>query len=376
MMEECIDIGIVTNIPSPYRIPLFNSIAGFEDVNLTVYFMDVTEKNRSWKVSPEEWQFNYEILEGSSLYSSVLDRSIAVNWGVIDRFREACHDVIVISGYNHTTGWLALVYSKFSGTPVVPWSGTWDESIRLDNPIVNTIRQAYTHSGQAWLAYGSRAATALSSWGADKNRIFEMTNTVDVEWFSEQSKKVSRQGNVDNFELLYCGQLIKRKNVRTVIQALSRVSIDEVVFRVIGDGPEETMIRNQADQSDVEVVFEGFVQRDELYRYYTNSDALVLPSTEEVWGLVVNEALACGTPALVSKMCGCAPDLIRDNFNGNTFDPDSPKHLASLLEDIITGQKKYAKRPEIRQDALDRFNIENSAISFVAACRTAIKFST
>jgi glycosyltransferase involved in cell wall biosynthesis len=100
----------------------------------------------------------------------------------------------------------------------------------------------------------------------------------------------------------------------------------------------------------------------------------VLSSTEEVWGLVVNEALACGTPTLVSNMCGCAPDLIRKGFNGSVFDPAAPEQLASLLKSLISGKTQYADRIEIRQDAINRFSIGESADAFVTACRTAIGF--
>lgn len=370
MMAPNINIGFVTNIPSPYRIPLFNDIAGRDEVNLTVYFMDVTEKNRSWEVAPMEWEFDHVFLDGSTWYSDVLDRSVAVNWGVIPRFRKRSHDVIVVGGYNHTTCWVTLAYSKFSGTPVVPWNGTWSGSIRLDNPLVNTLRQAFARSGQAWIAYGSRAATALSSWGADENRIFEAMNTVDIAQFAEQSKQVSHQDGGDEFELLYCGQLIERKNVETVISALSTISANDISLRIIGDGPEEKTLRRQADEADIQVTFEGFVPRDELYRYYTRADVLVLPSTEEVWGLVVNEALACGTPALVSTKCGCAPDLIREGFNGNTFDP-APKPLADAISDLREGAIEYADADKICQDALNRFSIKRSADAFVSACQTA-----
>lgn len=371
-MVSIVNIGLVTNIPSPYRIPLFNAIAGRDDVELTVYFMDVTEKNRSWAVAPEKWEFDHVFLDGSTWYSNILDRSVAVNWGVISHFREASHDVIVVGGYNHTTCWVSLAYSKLSGTPVVPWNGTWSGSIRLDNPLVNTLRQAFARSGQAWIAYGSRAAAALSSWGANEKRILEATNTVDVARFAEQSKQVSRQDSGDEFELLYCGQLIGRKNIETVISALSTISADNVSLRVVGDGPEENTLQRQADEADVQVTFEGFVRRSELYQYYTRANALVLPSTEEVWGLVVNEALACGTPTLVSDMCGCAPDLIQKGFNGSIFDPRAPKELARLLKSLISGDTQYAEEAEIRQDTLNRFNIEKSAGVFATACYTAV----
>ena len=75
----------------------------------------------------------------------------------------------------------------------------------------------------------------------------------------------------------------------------------------------------------------GFKQYRELPAYYGLAGAFVLASTEEQWGLVVNEAMASGLPVVVSDRCGCAPDLVREGETGFTFDPSGPAELAALL---------------------------------------------
>ncbi|QAU12204.1 glycosyltransferase family 1 protein [Halorubrum sp. BOL3-1] len=371
-MANSIDIGIVTNIPSPYRIPLFNSIARRDNISLTIYFMDVTEKNRSWTVSPEEWEFEYVFLDGSTWYSSILDRSISVSWGVIPRFRKASHDVIVVGGYNHTTCWITFAYSKFSGTPVVPWSGAWSGSIRINNSVMNTVRQMFTQLGQAWIAYGSQSASALSSWGADESRTHIGINTVSVEEFKRAAESYSHESAEDRFTLLYVGQLIARKNVELVLDALEPIPKSDIQFIVVGDGPRESFLRNQADTLGNSVEFKGFVERDQLYSYYTEADAFILPSRNEVWGLVVNEALACGTPAIVSDQCGCAPDLIREGFNGSVFESDEQDNLTETLEELVTGSQTFAPPRQIRKDATQRFDIGTSVDGFIRACQDAV----
>ncbi|MDB9249149.1 glycosyltransferase [Halorubrum ezzemoulense] len=371
-MASSIKIGIVTNIPSPYRIPLFNSIAERNNVSLTVYFMDVTEKNRSWSVSPAEWEFEYVFLDGSTWYSSILDRSISVNWGVVPRFRKASHDVIVVGGYNHTTCWITFAYSKFSGTPVVPWSGAWSGSIRINNLVMNMVRQKFTQLGQAWIAYGSRSASALSSWGADESRTHIGINTVSVEKFRGAAESYSHELAEDKFTLLYVGQLIARKNVELVLDALESIPKSDIQFIVVGDGPRESYLRSRADTLENSVEFKGFVERDQLYSYYTEADAFILPSKNEVWGLVVNEALACGTPVLVSDQCGCAPDLIREGFNGSIFQPDEQDNLMETLEELVAGSQTFASPGQIRKDAVQRFDIDASVDGFIRACRDAV----
>jgi glycosyltransferase involved in cell wall biosynthesis len=75
----------------------------------------------------------------------------------------------------------------------------------------------------------------------------------------------------------------------------------------------------------------GFKQYDELPAYYAFADLFVHASRVEQWGLVVNEAMACGLPVVVSRRCGCVPELVREGVNGYSFDPDYPDQLAELL---------------------------------------------
>jgi glycosyltransferase involved in cell wall biosynthesis len=82
------------------------------------------------------------------------------------------------------------------------------------------------------------------------------------------------------------------------------------------------------------VVLPGFIQYDALPAYYGLAGAFVHASTTEQWGLVVNEAMASGLPVIVSKRCGCVPDLVQDGVNGFSFDPYDVEALASLMQRV------------------------------------------
>jgi glycosyltransferase involved in cell wall biosynthesis len=73
---------------------------------------------------------------------------------------------------------------------------------------------------------------------------------------------------------------------------------------------------------------------DDLPSFYGLAEAFVLPSESEEWGLVVNEAMACGVPVVVSSKCGCAPDLVRPGVNGFQFNYDNPEELAMRMIEI------------------------------------------
>jgi glycosyltransferase involved in cell wall biosynthesis len=79
--------------------------------------------------------------------------------------------------------------------------------------------------------------------------------------------------------------------------------------------------------------------------YYAAADVLVLPSESETWGLVVNEAMACGLPAIVSADAGCVPDLIDEGLTGFTFSSGNVAQLAMRMEEVaMTGSESMRER--------------------------------
>jgi glycosyltransferase involved in cell wall biosynthesis len=100
---------------------------------------------------------------------------------------------------------------------------------------------------------------------------------------------------------------------------------------LVGTGPMEAELRRYAKNSGLPATFAGFVNQRRLADFYASADLLVLPSASETWGLVVNEAFACGLPAIVSDRVGCAPDMIR-NATGRVFPVGDAERLADIIE--------------------------------------------
>jgi glycosyltransferase involved in cell wall biosynthesis len=137
---------------------------------------------------------------------------------------------------------------------------------------------------------------------------------------------------------LFVGRLAREKNVECLLQAMAMYQVltsSPWGLRIVGDGPERSKLETLGRLLGVkDVEFVGTKQYSEIGGVYRGAGALVLPSTREPWGLVVNEALACGLPVLVSQACGCVPDLVRHGECGFTFDPKQPRELAMRMLDI------------------------------------------
>lgn len=354
------DVVFIKNTPAPYRIPLLNQLAAMPDYDLSVLFITESKEHREWSVNPEEFEFEYQVHGWHPFCKSVAAYLLANR-----------PDAILIGGYDTLAAWIGAVYGTLTRTPYIPVVGTWEESIVRDGGVADVLRSCFIKSGSACVAYGSKSKRLLSSYGIKECQLFSAINTVDVETFAEQSRSVKEEESNDVFKVLYCGQLISRKNVGTLIQAVEIADAD-IQLTIVGEGDLRPELEADAAVLDNEVQFTGFVPREELHKYYVSADLLVLPSLREVWGLVVNEALACGTPAIVSIKCGCTADVIRDGFNGERFDPQDTGELARLLSQYATGVESFASSEEIQQDAISRLSIENEVVAFDAAIRAVL----
>ena len=134
--------------------------------------------------------------------------------------------------------------------------------------------------------------------------------------------------------------------------AMPNSSASEFLVPVyVGSGALESDLRLHADFLGVKTVFAGFKNQTELPACYAAADVLVLPSEgRETWGLVVNEAMACGLPAVVSDAVGCAPDLIEEGETGFTYPMGDISVLAGCL--LRIAQMKAAHHnwgPELKE---------------------------
>jgi glycosyltransferase involved in cell wall biosynthesis len=104
---------------------------------------------------------------------------------------------------------------------------------------------------------------------------------------------------------------------------------------ICGAGPDEEKLRghimDMPEQIREKILLYGYMKQPDIIDFYSCASCLVLPSWYETWGLVVNEAMACDLPVIVSNKAGCSFDLVRNNVNGWIFDPFNVSELANLM---------------------------------------------
>jgi glycosyltransferase involved in cell wall biosynthesis len=204
-----------------------------------------------------------------------------------------------------------------------------------------------------FLYVGRRNHDYLRHYGLAEERLFFSPHCVDNDWFAaradaEREARRERVGGVAGIKsVLFAGKLVERKRPLDVIRALALAAAQgcraQAVF--VGAGELEDSLRREAAGSGVPAIFHGFQNQSRMPALYAASDLLVLPSDhQETWGLVVNEAMACGTPAVVSDAVGCGPDLIDPGRTGAVFRLGDVTALAGAIQSTLALETSSVRR--------------------------------
>jgi glycosyltransferase involved in cell wall biosynthesis len=208
------------------------------------------------------------------------------------------------------------------------------------------LRPQAVRQGDRLSLLGQRNREYLQHYGVPYERMFSVPHFVDNEWFRagaemarKQKAEIRKEWGATNGTLiaLFAGKFTPKKRPGDLLESLARLRLggQHAIAVFVGAGELEPNLRQNAARLRVVARFEGFRNQTELPARYASADTLVLPSDGgETWGLVVNEAMACGLPAIVSQAVGCAPDLIEEGRTGFTFPLGDVSALAGRLSQM------------------------------------------
>jgi len=173
---------------------------------------------------------------------------------------------------------------------------------------------------------------------------------------------------------VFCGKLLEKKRPMQALEALrelvSGLPKNAVHLLVVGSGALEATLQRYASHHALPVSFTGFLNQSEMPAAYAATDCLLLPSDYgETWGLVVNEAMACGLPAIVSDRAGCGPDLVHEGATGFSFHFGNVQELARAMQRFLSlslGERKLMGENAQRM-VLENYSIEVAANNTIEA---------
>jgi len=349
-------IGLLASHPVQYNTPVFRELS--KTTQLHVYYGHRQTSFQQAEVGyGVAFDWDVDLLDGHE--HSFLD-NVASEPGV-GRFRDcdtpsilefidiAGYDAFVVMGWSLKCYWQAVMACRSRAVPVL---------VRGDSQLMSprsVARKAVKRLAQGqllgyfdgFLSAGQRNKEYLMHYGVSSERIFWAPHSVDVTWFGDKARE-ARQARSEfrkqmgiapeSVVLLFVGRCLPWKRPFDVVNAAARLRARgvETEVVVVGDGPLRRETARLARGLGVRYHDIGFQNQAALPGYYTSADVLIVPSTgEETWGLVVNEAFACGLPAVVSDAVGCGPDLIQPGETGALFGACDTESLVDSVAQLL-----------------------------------------
>ena len=271
---------------------------------------------------------------------------------------------MILGGYYDVAAWTAWCWAVSHNVGRILWA----ESNEFDHPRrawKELPKKLFVSRCDLAHVYGRSNKEYIRSLGMPAERIFIKRAVADTDRFLSDDSAGSPKPSYK--VLLYAGRFSPEKNLAFLLRAFGKLKQHpdnpRMVLDLVGYGPLEDELRDLAKELDIShfVRFRGKFLQAQLPAVYRSADAFVLPSVLEPWGLVVNEAMLCGLPALTSTQCGCAADLIRPE-TGWTFSPWNESALTDLLEKIAEMPREAIKQMGTRAKSVSaKYSPENCA---------------
>lgn len=337
---------VLVSHPVQYFASVYRELAARDDVELHVlfrtragvdlYFDEQFGQNVQWD-TPLVEGYAHEFLTKKV-------RMRGIEWSVIQALTRVRPQVLLLHGYNYATNLIALAVAKAIGVRVL-LRGDTRLSARHDGAwIRRLVKRGIFRQFDGFVSIGTRNAEYYQAMGVSQERIHFSPFSVDNALFdsgpawAEMREQMRTRLQIDGEStvVVFAAKLVARKRAMDLLAAFEEVSrrYPRTVLVIAGSGPEERVLRDRAGTGD-NVRFVGFRNQSALPVLFAGSDVFVLPSSEEPWGLGVNEAMAAGLPVVVSDEVGAATDLVEGKGTGLIFPVGDISGLAKCVSSLV-----------------------------------------
>lgn len=355
-------LAYLTNIPSPYRAEMVRAWVKFNpQLTISVFYTDPDDQGRGWEADPIGQDVSETRLPG---FASIRKYG-KLNRGLLAMIRD--HDVIMIGGFEQASYLVAALLAKMAGKPVILlFDGFSPARFGREPAPILALKRITARLADGLFANGTTGARYLrEQLGIPTDRPIRnqflshrqapLDAARDMMAGLDKSQIRHRLGIPDDGRqvLMTCGYLIERKRIDLIIDAIARQPAESrPLLLVVGDGKLGNALHAQAARLDVPACFTGFKLGSDLMVHYLAADAFVLASSDDPWGLVINEAMSSGLPIIASDACGAVLDLVQDDVNGFIFrtgDVDSMSTALNRLQGADLAAMSLASRKMIAE---------------------------
>ena len=362
--ERPLKVALVTNIPAPYRVPVYELLAGIEGIELCALFCSGREPDRAWNLGA--FRFPHVVLQGRvwQWRGRYIHANLDV-WNALHRFGP---DMVITTGFN-PTHLLAFAYARLRRLPHIAMTdGTAQSEARL-GPVHRWVRRGVYPRTAAFVGASEGSFALYRGYGLAPNAMFKSHLCARNESF--------RATPLDQreFDFIFCGRFVAGKLPLFALQVAAATSAligRRVRMLFVGSGELDALVRSDASrvESSVQATFAGFARQEELPALYGRARVLLFPTSGDTWGVVANEACAAGLPVIVSPEAGVAGELVRNGENGHVL-PLSVAPWAAAAASLLLDTQQWQGMSARSLELVRAYTYRNAAAGLLAAVRHA-----
>jgi len=341
--------------PIQYHSPMFTYISKEKTIAQTVYyFSDFSIKGYQDKEFGKEIKWDIPLLEG---YKSKILKNYTkkehgsffsyINLDIYKEIKSNNYDLVIAHGWNTFSHILLFISCILTSTPYALRGDTnaLGESERrgFKQRLRRIFLKTLFKKSSAVFYIGVQNKKFYQYYSVSEQKLYKMPFAVNNDYFRQYKSKIDidkekKKYNISNDEtvILYSGKLIALKQIDILIKALAKTT-SKYTLLIVGDGEERQVLEDLSLQLNVNSNFLGFVNQNEIPKYYWLSDIFVMSSHQEAWGLSINEAMCCECAVIVSDSVGAKDDLVKKN--GFVFKTGDVNDLAAKLNVLMSDSK-------------------------------------
>lgn len=347
----------LTNIPSPYRVAYFNELG--KKCELTVLFekKGYADRDKSWM----EFQFNN--FTGVFLSGIEIGAYEKLSFGFLKYLKKGCYDYIIVTNMSTITGVLAVHWMKanhisycIEGDGGFAGNGIGFKE-KLKKNMISSAELCFSTSkahDEYYLRYGA-LKEKIQRYPFSSLIASDIIPTPLNE--SEKTKIKQELGIKESRMIISVGSFIPRKGMDLLIKATSDLSSDWGVY-IIGGTPSAEYLELKERYHSDNLHFVDFIKTERLKQYFKAADLFVLATREDIWGLVINEAMAYALPVITTDRCIAGLELVENGKNGFIVKTDDIVDLRKKINYFINSEKLIQTCAESALEKVRAYTIE------------------
>jgi glycosyltransferase involved in cell wall biosynthesis len=397
MTKTMFKVAFFHNECAPYRIPLFQKMSELSNIKLMLFFGRRSSSYRKWEV-PVSFSFRYQILWEIEVLRHLFGQDNSVNPTLFFKLVSNRYDVYIGGEAFYFSTILTFFVAKALRKPFILALEDVDQPVKSNESrfdlfsrlpfkekpamlvsfvLMNTFSRFIIKHSDAYVVPGKATRNFLLRRGVNPSKIQIAANATDNEAIEQQCEESLKEGRVEKLKaksglrnkkiILTVAYLSERKGIQYLIPAYARLKreMKDIVLVVVGEGQYENVLKRLSAQNDVETIFAGYVSN--LIDYYLAADVFVLPTLDDVWGFVINEAMVCGCPVITTRNAGASLDLVRDGVNGFVVEPGSISQLYRALKEILKSPSNAKLMGEKSREIIRDYCYEKSVKGYESA---------